>query len=224
MLEQLKKKLRNLRHVLWACRGIVVLGFITSAWGNVLSAQKGWIPVILSLIAPVILLAAFEVMSRIPFPEKGAGWLRWSGTGLRLAAMGAIVGIMMVTSYRHQFHAFLVYGGDHLQAKLLPGAIDAFMIVGSLSVIEVQIFLRKYELQIAGLLDAKALKEKPPVEAPAKPLSKKERILILLRERPGATLEELASATGSSPSYVSAIKAELAGKPYVPAMNGAMAG
>ena len=208
MLQQLQKKLRKLVHVLWACRGVVALGFITSAGGNVLSAEKHPIPIGISLIAPIILLAAFEVMSRIPFPEKGAGWLRWAATGLRLLAMISIVIVMMVTSYRHQSHAFLTYGKDQLQAQWLPWAIDAFMIVGSLSVIEVQIFIHKYEMQIAGLKDAKAVKEK--IEAPKEQtLTKKQRIAILLREQPGSSIEELARLAQASPGYVSAIKAEL---------------
>jgi len=209
MLEQLQKKLRHLRHVLWACRGIVALGFVTSAAGNVLHAEKHPIPVGISLVAPIILLAAFEVMSRIPFPDKGSGWMRWAATGLRLAAMVAIVLVMFITSYRHQSEALARYGHDLLQAQLLPGAIDAFMVVGSLSVIEVSIFIRKYEMQIAGLKDAKAVKERAPEAPREKELTKKERIAILLREQPGATLEELAKLAQASPGYVSAIKAEL---------------
>jgi hypothetical protein len=209
MLEQLQRKLRNLVHVLWACRGIVAFGFLTSAAGNVLSAEKHPIPIGIALVAPVILLMAFEVMSRIPFPEREAGWLRWAGTFVRLLAMVSIVAIMMVTSYRHQSHAFLTYGKDQLQADWLPWAIDAFMIVGSLSVIEVQIFIRKYEMQIAGLTDAKNAREKAPEAPREKVLTKKERIAILLREQPGATIEELAKLAQASPGYVSAIKAEL---------------
>lgn len=208
MLDQITKKLHNLRHVLWACRGIVVLGFMTSAWGNVLSAQKGWVPVILSLVAPVILLAAFEVMSRIPFPDKGSGWLRWAGTGLRLLAMGAIVVIMMITSYRHQYHAFYLYGGDHLQAQLLPGAIDAFMIVGSLSVIEVQIFIRKYEMQIAGLKDAKAAKE-VVVDVKEKPLNGRERIAVAVKEMPWASPKEIAIKAQVKEDYAANIMSQL---------------
>lgn len=209
MLQQLQKKLRNLVHVLWACRGIVALGFATSAGGNVLSAEKQPIPIGISLIAPVILLSAFEVMSRIPFPEKGAGWLRWIATGIRLLAMVSIVIIMMVTSYRHQSHAFLMYGKDHLQAQWLPWAIDAFMIVGSLSVIEVQIFIRKYEMQIAGLRDAKAAKEKVLETPTDKQPNGRERIAIAVKEMPWGTPKEVAARAQVKENYAATVMSEL---------------
>lgn len=225
MLDQLNSKLDHLKWLLWANRGMIVFGYLVSALFNVLHAYNQYgrllpIPVIIALVTPTLLIYAFEIGSRIPIP-KSPGWLRGTGICIRIAATVAIAGFTAWISYFHQRDSFLRWGGDLTQASLLPIAIDLFMVVGSIGVMEVTSQARDMENRIAGLTDAKAAKERVPNEAPKeKPLNKRERIAIMLRERPGATLEELAKATESSPSYVSAIKAELAQRPYVPAMNG----
>jgi len=221
MLEQLQKKLDHLRWLLWANRGMVGLGYAVSATFNVLHADKNPFGIIIALVSPSLLLFAFEIGSRIPIP-KNPGVLRWIGIGVRITATVAIAGVTAWVSYFHQKDAFFKWGHDMTQAMLLPGAIDAFMIVGSVGVMEVIAQTRELETKIAGLSDLRAAKvtlDAAPVKEKA--LTKRETIAILLRERPGATIEELAKLAESSVSYVSSVKKELkAPSPYVPAMNG----
>ena len=209
MLEQLQTKLQHLKWLLWANRSMIAFGFLVSATFNVLHAEWNVFSVIIAVVSPTLLIYAFEIGSRIPIPSK-PGWLRWIGIGIRIAATALIAGITAWISYFHQRDSFLRWGGDPTQAAWLPIAIDLFMIVGSVGVMEVTSQRRDMETRIAGLTDARQAKV-ITVDSPIKekPLSKRERIAILLREQPGATIEELAKLAGASPGYVSAIKAEL---------------
>jgi hypothetical protein len=225
MLEQLQSKLNHLRWLLWANRGMIVFGYLVSALFNVLHSYSQYgrllpIPVIIALVSPTLLIYAFEIGSRIPIPDK-PGWLRWVGIGIRIIATVMIAGFTAWISYFHQKDSFFKWGGDATQAALLPIAIDLFMIVGSVGVMEVTSQITNMENRIAGLTDAKAAKERVPTEAPKeKALTKKETIAILLRQQPEATIERIAELAKASPSYVSAVKAELRTPSYVPAMNG----
>jgi len=215
MLEQLQTKLQHLKWLLWANRSMIAFGFLVSATFNVLHAEWNVFSVIIAVVSPTLLIYAFEIGSRIPIP-KDPGWLRWIGIGIRIAATALIAGITAWISYFHQRDSFLRWGGDPTQAAWLPIAIDLFMIVGSVGVMEVTSQRRDMEARIAGLTDAKQAKA-ITVDSPIKEkaLTKREKIAILLRERPDATLEELAKLAESSVSYVSAIKAELTSKPKV---------
>lgn len=209
MLEQLQEKLEHLKWLLWANRSMIVFGYLVSVTFNVLHADWNIFSVVIAVVSPTLLIYAFEIGSRIPIPQK-PGWFRWIGIGVRIAATLLIASITAWISYFHQRDSFLKWGGDPTQAAWLPIAIDLFMIVGSAGVMEVTSQKRDMETRIAGLTDAKQAKN-INLDAPIKEksLSKRERIAILLRERPDATLEELAKLADASPGYVSAIKAEL---------------
>src|SRR6188474_1585469 len=209
MLEQLQEKLKHLKWLLWANRSMIVFGYLVSVTFNVLHADWNIFSVVIAVVSPTLLIFAFEIGSRIPVPSN-PGWLRWIMIGVRIAATLLIAGITAWISYFHQRDSFFRWGGDPTQAAWLPIAIDLFMIVGSAGVMEVTSQKRDMETRIAGLTDAKQAKVinlDTPIKE--KPLSKRERIAILLREQPGATIEELAKLAGASPGYVSAIKAEL---------------
>jgi hypothetical protein len=219
MLEQLQNKLKHLKWLLWANRSMIVFGYLVSVTFNVLHADWNVFSIIIAMVSPTLLIYAFEIGSRIPIP-KDPGWLRGVMIGVRIAATLLIAGITAWISYFHQRDSFLKWGGDPTQAAWLPIAIDLFMIVGSAGVMEVTAQMRDTETRIAGLTDAKQSKvtiAEGPIKE--KSLSKRERIAILLRERPDATIEELAKLAEASPGYVSAIKAELKQKPAVP-VNG----
>jgi hypothetical protein len=209
MLEQLQEKLKHLKWLLWANRSMIVFGYLVSVTFNVLHADWNIFSVVIAVVSPTLLIFAFEIGSRIPIPPS-PGWLRGIMIGVRIAATLLIAGITAWISYFHQRDSFLRWGGDVTQAMWLPIAIDLFMIVGSAGVMEVTSQKRDMETRIAGLTDAKQAKV-INLDAPIKEksLSKRERIAILLRERPEATLEELAKLADASVGYVSAIKAEL---------------
>lgn len=209
-LERAQKKLRNYVQLLWSCRGMILFGFMTSAAGNVLHAEQKPIPIGLSLLAPALLLYAFEQLSRMPLPPAGMPWysLRYWGTGLRILAMFAIATVTVIISYRHQSGAFLKYSGDQLAATLLPGAIDAFMLVGSLSVLEIMIFIRLMEDKIAAMELSATAKEDVQV-APEKALTGRERIAMTYMDMPWASAKEIAAKAGTKEAYTSTVLSEL---------------
>ena len=219
-LERLQDKLHNYTMVLYGCIAMILLGFAASAGGNVLHATSVmvpgaplWIRVIIALAAPILLLGAFEALSRIPLPPPGLKWysLRYAGTVLRILGMFAIAVVTVVTSFRHQRSALDTYGGDHLQAIMLPGAIDAFMLVGSLSVLEIRIFIRNLEDKIAALENLDLAKQTDDVQVPQdKPLNGRQRIaLAMMQLSHDATIREIAVEAGTKENYTATVVSEL---------------
>jgi hypothetical protein len=210
-LERAQKKLKNYTHLLWSCRGMIIFGFVTSAAGNVLHAEHEPIPIGLSLLAPALLLYAFEQLSRMPLPPAGLPWytLRYWGTGLRILAMFAIAGVTVIISYRHQSAAFLKYGNDELAATLLPGAIDAFMLVGSLSVLEIMIFIRIIEDRIAAIEMSDSAKDVDVPVVQEKPLTGREKIAMAFMDMPWASAKEIAAKAQVKENYAATVVSEL---------------
>lgn len=219
-LERLHDKLHNYTMVLYGCMTMILLGFAASAGGNVLHAisvevanAPTWIRVIIALAAPILLLGAFEALSRIPLPPAGLKWysLRYIGTALRILGMFAIAVVTVVTSFRHQRSALETYAGDYLQAIMLPGAIDAFMLVGSLSVLEIRIFIRNIEDKIAALENLDMVKQTEDVQVPQdRPLNGRQRIALAMMQLPhDATAKEIAAEAGTTPAYTATVVSEL---------------
>jgi hypothetical protein len=209
-LERARKKLSNYVVLLWSCRSMILFGFLTSAGGNVLHAEHSPIPIGLSLLAPALLLFAFEMLSRMPLPPAGLRWysLRYWGTGLRILAMFAIATVTVIISYRHQSAAFLKYGNDQLAATLLPGAIDAFMLVGSLSVLEIMIFIRAMEDKIAAI-ELSATPKEDATLPQEKPLTGRERIAMTYMDMPWASVKEIAAKAQVKENYAATVVSEL---------------
>lgn len=219
-LERLQDKLSSYTTVLHGCVVMILLGFAASAAGNVLHAisvemadSPLGVRVAIALAAPILLLFAFEAISRIPLPPSGLKWysLRYWGTGLRILGMFAIATVTVVTSFRHQRSALETYAGDYLQALMLPGAIDAFMLVGSLSVLEIRIFIRNLEDKIAALENLDMAKQTEDIRVPQeKPLNGRQRIsLAMMQLSPEATAREIAAEAGTTLAYTSTVVSEL---------------
>lgn len=204
----LEKKLHDLLFLNKLSRVVMTIGFLASAGGNVLHARKTPIGITISLAAPVMLFLAFELVSRIPI-RKEAHWLFKS---TRIIATGSIATIMAIISYRAQRQAFHEQTGDTLTATLLPGAIDALMVVGSISLIELGIQIRNLEAYMAGAA-IKTTVAKPKDEAvpPMKvaELSKKERIAAIVARSPDLDVREIAKLADSSYNYAHSIVAQL---------------
>lgn len=219
-LERLHDKLQSFSTVLHGCVSMILLGFAASAAGNVLhaiSVQVAGSPlgvrIAIALAAPILLLGAFEAISRIPLPPAGLKWysLRYWGTGLRILGMFAIAVVTVVTSFRHQRSALETYGGDPLQALMLPGAVDAFMLVGSLSVLEIRIFIRNIEEKIAALENLDMAKQVEDVQVPQdKPLNGRQRIALAMMQLPhDATIREIAVEARTKENYTATVVSEL---------------
>lgn len=219
-LERLQDKLNGFTTVLHGCVIMILLGFSASAAGNVLHAisveQPGsplGVRVAIALAAPILLLFAFEAISRIPLPPPGLKWysLRYWGTGLRILGMFSIAMVTVVTSFRHQRSALETYAGDPLQALMLPGAVDAFMLVGSLSVLEIRIFIRNIEDKIAALENLDMTRQNEDVQVPQdKPLNGRQRIALAMMQLPhDASIRAIAAEAGTKENYTATVVSEL---------------
>jgi hypothetical protein len=201
----LDKKLNELRWLSHLSRGVMVVGFMASAGGNVLHARKTAVGIAIALAAPVMLFLAFELVSRIPLRPEASPLFKWA----RVLATTAIAIIMASISYRAQRQAFWEQTGDHWTAILLPGAIDALMVVGSISLIELGIQIRNLEAYMAGGA-LKISKPKEEIPAPKKDEpSKKERIAAILARSPDLDVKEIATLADSSYNYAAAIVGKL---------------
>lgn len=214
--EQIKERIKHLKWLLWANRGMIAFGYVVSATFNVLHARWNFFSVLIAIVSPTLLILAFEIGSRIPIPAK-PGWLRWIGIGVRITTTVAIAGITAWISYFHQKDSFLRWGDDMTQAMLLPLAIDLFMIVGSVGVMEVnaqvqatQSEQREIDLKVAGVLSAKRSREVLADEPlTAKVPTQREKIAMALAEMPWGTIKEIAAKAGAKEGYTGTVVSEL---------------
>jgi Mor family transcriptional regulator len=97
-----------------------------------------------------------------------------------------------------------------LAAFLLPASIDALMIVGSITLLELKDAILAKEAQIAGTV-LKLPKSEP--KAPDTKASGKARVAQMYAMFPGITAKELAAKAGVSVNYVYTVLSELRPKP-----------
>jgi hypothetical protein len=202
-----EQKLEGLTWLRTFSRTVMLAGFIASAGGNVLHAEKTPVDILIALAAPSFLAAAFELVSRIPLPKERSLLFK----AVRVSGTGAIAGISAVISYFHQRDAIFHETHDQLQAYLLPAAVDALMVVGSISLIELSIQIRELEAAIMG---TKAKESKPVEPKPEKPANGRERFAQTLAKFPELShnpqgLRELAQRAGISYNYAFTLMKEL---------------
>jgi hypothetical protein len=199
--DPLVKKLDELNWVRGFARAMNISTLVASAGGNVLHAEKRVVPVILSLLAPLALMGAFEMLSRVPIRKNGSKlWL--------VCRVGATVGIAGCTawiSYFHQRDGILGETGDLTLARLLPAVIDFLMIVSAGTLIELNIQVRDLEAAMAGI----KVRTDKPVEKAEKPQSKKEAIAQVWARWPQLSHEEIAKRAGASVNYAYSVVQEL---------------
>lgn len=196
-------KLRMFGRYKWACRVIVAAATATSVWANSLTAQQNRQSLIIMTLAPLIVMATFELVSRIPIKD-GAWVLRFS----RPAATTAIMGGAGYLSYWHQRDAFLRYTDDLNTAYILPGLIDGLMVVAAVSLMELNALCEKLEALQAGLRVAVGRRE--PVQATkVRVLSGKERVAEILASNPSMKIKEIAAKAAVSEGYASTLVASL---------------
>lgn len=205
-MKKLLKKMQNLTWLRNASRFIMLFGFAASAAGNILHAEKNFVDIAIALAAPVFLFCAFEMLSRVPRRTNAHWAFKW----LRISATGAIAGICAYLSYFHQRDAIFSRTGDLAQAALLPIAVDALMIVGSITLMELSIQLEELESRIDAIHSGQKVSAKvlapPKVE---KPLSKREIIVKAWQDYPEASIQKLADLTGASYNYVAGVLKDL---------------
>jgi hypothetical protein len=204
------KRITTLHYLRWACRGIVAATTGVSVWANQLSARPGTAPLVISIMPPILVMAGFELISRIPIPHDRA-WLRRFGRPL---ATAGIVGIGAWLSYFHQRDAFLTYSGDPDTARLLPVAIDSLMVVAAISLIEVNLAMEETVARQAGL-NVVSQKRDPIKVAAAQAPTGKERVALILAKQPDISNKELAIKAGVSVNYATTLAAQLRNRPQI---------
>lgn len=197
------RKLSQLGKLKWACRVIVAAATGTSVWANSLTAQKNNASLVIMTLAPLIVMATFELVSRIPIRD-GAWILRFT----RPTTTAAIMGGAAYLSYWHQRDAFLRYSDDLNTAYILPGLIDGLMVVAAVSLMELNALVEKLEALQAGLKAVVSRRE--PVQATkVRVLSGKERVAEILASNPSMRIKEIAAKAAVSEGYASTLVASL---------------
>jgi hypothetical protein len=188
----------------WMARGIIFVTAFFSVWANVLHVTKVTVPAIIFAAAPpLVVLAAFEIISRIPM-RPDTPWYRRLARPIFAAGL-AFGGAWL--SYFHQKAAIYRYNsGDESNAAILPLLIDGLMIIASVSVIELNEWIRAIERKMAGVKLAEAKIADKPRE---KPLTGRERIASAMLEMPWATAKEVAAKAEVKENYAATVMSEL---------------
>lgn len=205
--DPLVKKLDELLGLRHFARGVNVATLLASAGGNVLHATKTFTGITLSLLAPILLMLAFELLSRIPI-RKGT-WGTYAWLAVRIGATAGIATITAWISYFHQRDGILRETGDVSMARLLPAAIDFLMIVSAGSLIELNIQIRDMEAIIAGTAK-KATAPSTPAPKKGKPEDQKAATIAQIWARsPQLSVKQIASLADTSYNYTHKIVSKL---------------
>lgn len=197
------QKLLMLHKLRMLCWGVTAFGFTASAGGNLLHAGfERIVPILIALAAPTFLFAAFELIARIPLRDEASFWARWG----RVMATTVIAVISAYNSFFHQRDAIFEQTGDVAQAWTLPIAVDMLMIVGSVSLMELDIQIRTLMAYVEG---SKIQVNKPAAPKVEKPVSKKEIVVKAWRDNPGLSTRQIAEKLDVSYNYVHSIVSEL---------------
>lgn len=211
----LEQKLNRLQFLRIISRGIMILGFVASAGGNVLHGGKTPVQILISLAAPVILMGAFELVSRIPLPKHR----HWFPKTMRVLATAGIATMSAYISYFAQRDAIYSQTSNHAQAYLLPLAVDFLMVVGSISLIELELQIMEIEVSMdasRAKQQAAALTEPPALKSERAP-NGRERFARALAKAPELShnpsgLRELAQMADISYNYAFTLLKELKGE------------
>ena len=198
-----QEKIKHLGHLKWACRSVILLATVVSVWANILHSERDPVSIVINALPPLIVLAGFELISRIPIPEGTPWYMRWA----RLMGVVGVSGIGAWLSYWHQNAAFLRYAKDTATANLLPLSIDGLMIIASVSLIMLNQKMTELQARELGL---SVRINKPKVTEPSTPkagsqLTTKEKIALILRDAPDLTIRQIAEKAGTSYNNAHAI-------------------
>jgi hypothetical protein len=175
----------------------------TSVWSNSLVAQNTNQSLAIMVMAPLIVLLGFELVSRIPLSESS-----WVVRFTRPTVTAAITGGGAYLSYWHQRDAFMKYSGDPQTAYILPGLIDGLMVVAAISLIELNALYEKTEARQAGL-NVQLTKREPIVATKVRAVTGKERVAQILAKQPDIPIKRLAIEAGVSEGYAGTLAGEL---------------
>lgn len=113
------------RLLAWAA---LLVALAASVGANVAFARPELGPRLSAATAPVLVVLAAGLLERVPL-GSARPWQRWlAGGGLVFVVASAFV-----TSYEHQHALLIAYGNPNLSATLLPLAVDALILMASVS-------------------------------------------------------------------------------------------
>ena len=205
--DPLVKKLDELLGLRHFARGVNVATLLASAGGNVLHATKTFTGITLSLAAPILLMLAFELLSRIPIRRGNWGTYVW--LAVRIAATAGIATITAWISYFHQRDGIFRETGDLTLARLLPAAIDFLMVVSAGSLIELNIQIRDLEAAIAGTKKVSSVTATPAPKQGRPEDQKAATIAQIWARSPQLSVKQIASLAGTSYNYTHKIIGKL---------------
>ncbi len=198
-------KIRKLKRLKWACRGIVAAVTMVSVWANQLQADRNGASIFISIMPPLIVMAGFELVSRIPI---GNGI--WITRFIRPVVTAGITLGSAWLSYFHQRDAFGRYTTDISTIRVLPVLIDGLMVIAAVSLVELNVQVTFLETKQAGL-DVRVERgpRTPATKVVAKAPSGKERIALVLAQAPELAIKDIATRAGVSYNYAHAIVSKL---------------
>jgi len=176
--------LKQLKRLRWLVLIAVLLGIAASIAMNVLHAPPSLVARLASAGPPVFVFASLELIARIPGSGK---WLtRARITGATVVAVGAAS-----ISYAQQRAAVHGLGFAEWEAWIWPLIIDGFMVVASVSLVEVVRKIRQMTDPAAGAASPTKLRAAADLQESAEVLAYRASVAKMRQE------SKLAAMNGS---------------------------
>lgn len=125
------EKAKQFRRLRVFVRAVFILGIVASIGANVLHADPNPISQAVAAWAPVALLLAVEIITRIPLERHS--WRSW----LRILATGTVALIAAWVSYWHIVGVTAAHGETGITPYLIPVSVDGLIVIASISLMEI---------------------------------------------------------------------------------------
>jgi hypothetical protein len=212
---QYQRKRSKLVRLRIACRLIFMTAVAGTVSANALHSQlhPTEYGIYFTTAPPVIVMLTWEMVSRIPSRINASKFMRY----VRPIVTTAILMGAAYLSYWDQKEVVARYvpGGRDL-AMILPLLVDGLAIIASVSIMELGEQIEEVSTRLMGATIRTSIpaprgedSERPSAPKGNAPASIKERIALLLAQKPGMAVKELATAANTSTSYAYAVKREL---------------
>jgi len=181
--------LKQLRRLRWIVLIVVLAGIGASVAMNVLHAPNNPAARFVSALPPIAVFGALELMTRIPSSGKLMSAVRIFGATI-------VAFIAIAISYAQQMAAIIDLQFPEWEARLWPALIDGFMIVASVSLVEVVRKIRDMEVAAVGTVptasqvrvdereDSKSLEYRQAVAADRERLRKESSLVAMNGSKP----------------------------------------
>lgn len=186
----------------------LLIGLGISVGANVAFARHELGPRLSASTAPILVVLAAGILERVPLAT--AKW--WQ----RCLASGGLVFVVVaafITSYQHQHALLRSYGNPELSASLLPLAVDALILMASVSLAVIAERRRQLEAEAVAPVTVPAVKKPAPqrgddatptASAPVRKTAaeKAKQIQKLALKNPALSPAQIAARTDTSEATV----------------------